>query len=70
VIYGTNNRIIGEYENKEKGIEDTIDDRSLFCFLKKCLQPGTLDKDITDSECSFIMKLIDQSNKGKVNYEE
>ena len=64
-------RVINK-ENCWEGDEDElyIDDRALFCFFKKQFQPETLDSEIHDSECKFLVKLMDSKNIGKVSYEE
>jgi hypothetical protein len=57
-------------ENHNAALSNSIDERDLFCFFKRMVQPGTLDIEITDSECSFIVKLCDLSNVGVITYEE
>lgn len=52
-MYGTEGKMEGGEE------EEMVDDRALFCFFKKKLEPGTLELDIGDTDCSFIVKLID-----------
>jgi hypothetical protein len=57
-----------DHEEKDEG--PYIDDRAIFCFFKKQYQPETLEGDIHDSECKFLVKIMDSRNIGKVSYEE